>query len=312
MDNTLDAPKSKKNNWFSRISAKTTKLTPYILVLPALVIVILFVIYPLIVGFYTSLTDQKVSTITQSNFVGLKNYILLLTTRGFYKAAGITFKFYGMSIVVEMGIGLCLALLLNHDIKGIRIYRSIFLIPFMVPPVASGLIWRNLLDPQGVINYILGSIGLTPIPWLAGTKTVLFALLVIDSWATIPQVTILLLAGLKNISSEILDAANIDGAGSLNLFRYITWPMILPYFLSSLLIRSIELLQILDIIMSTSKGGPAGASTVLQIDIYNEVFYSGLIGSGNAYAWLLAIIVMLVVAIISLLISKTQSSYYGE
>ena len=182
----------------------------------------------------------------------------------------------------------------------------------MVPPVASGLIWRNLLDPQGVINYILGSIGLTPIPWLAGTKTVLFALLVIDSWATIPQVTILLLAGLKNISSEILDAANIDGAGSLNLFRYITWPMILPYFLSSLLIRSIELLQILDIIMSTSKGGPAGASTVLQIDIYNEVFYSGLIGSGNAYAWLLAIIVMLVVAIISLLISKTQSSYYGE
>jgi multiple sugar transport system permease protein len=249
---------------------------PYLLIAPVFAILALLLAYPLANGLYTSMTSLRIGRWDQAQFVGLDNYVRILASGDFFTAGRITFTFGLMCVAVEMPLGLGLALLLNREIKGIGIYRAICLIPIMVPNIVSALVWRSMLDPTGVINHILAPLGFMNFTWLADPNTVLWALLLIDVWMMTPQVVILLFA------------------------------------LVSLMIRSIELIQVFDVIFVTTSGGPAHASRVLHMAAYREGFVDGYLGNGMAYAFLLGLTVLIVVLLVARRYLAAQASAYGE
>jgi arabinogalactan oligomer/maltooligosaccharide transport system permease protein len=200
------------------------RLTPYLLIAPVLAILAVLLAYPLVVGFYTSMTNLRIGRWDSAQFVGLDNYVRVLSSGEFFAALQVTFTFGAMCIAAEMPLGLGLALLLNREIRGIGAYRAICLIPIMVPNIVSALVWRSMLDPTGVINHILAPLGFMNFTWLADPNTVLFGLLLIDIWMMTPQVVILLLAALQGIPAEIYEAATVDGASAWQRFRYVTLP----------------------------------------------------------------------------------------
>ncbi|HEY3082267.1 MAG TPA: sugar ABC transporter permease [Chloroflexota bacterium] len=287
-------------------------LTPYLLIAPVLLILAVLLAYPLAVGLYTSLTSLRIGRWDQAQFIGLDNYVRILESGDFFTAGRITFTFGLMCVAAEMPIGLGLALLLNRELTGIGVYRAICLIPLMVPNIVSALVWRSMLDPTGVINHILEPFGFMNFTWLASPDTVLWALLLIDVWMMTPQVVILLLAALQGIPKEIYEAATVDGAGGWQRFTSITFPMILPFALVSLMIRSIELIQVFDVIFVTTSGGPAHASRVLHMAAYREGFVDGYLGSGMAYAFMLGLTVLIVVLVVARRYLAAQASAYGE
>jgi multiple sugar transport system permease protein len=290
----------------------TKHLTPYLLIAPAGLALALLLAYPWAFGLYASLTNLRLTRLDQAQFIGVDNYVRLLTSGQFFTAAGVTFTFALMCITSEMTLGLGLALLLNRQIKGVTFYRAIFLIPFMTPVVVCGLMWRQILDVNGVMNYFLGFAGIGPVAWLATTQTVLFGLLIVDVWQTTPQVILLLLAGLQAIPHDLYEAATIDGATGWQAFRFVTLPLLLPFFLVSLAIRSIELIQVLDIILVTTQGGPAEASLTLHIAAYREAFVSSFLGSGIAYAFLLGFVVLVVALLILRQSLAAQAAALGD
>jgi multiple sugar transport system permease protein len=287
-------------------------LTPYALVAPVVLVLTALLAYPLVIGLYTSMTSLRVGRWQAAQFIGLANYTRILGSGDFYHAVQVTATFGAMCIAVEMPLGLGLALLLNREIRGIGIYRAICLIPIMVPNVISALMWRTMMDPQGVLNYLLGPLGFNKFLWLASTDTVLFALLLIDIWMMTPQVIIIQLAALQGIPAEIYEAATVDGASGWHRFASITAPLILPFFLVSLMIRAIELIQVFDVIFVTTRGGPGDASKVLHIAAYRDGFVDGYLGSGSAYAFILALIVLLVVLVVARQYLAAQARASGD
>lgn len=290
----------------------TRRLTPYLLIAPAGLALALLLAYPWAFGFYASLTNLRLARLDQAQFVGLDNYVRLVTSGSFFNAARVTFTLAVMCVTSEMALGLGLALLLNRQIRGIRFYRALFLIPFMTPVVVCGLVWRQILDVNGVFNYLLSFVGIAPIAWLATSQTVLFGILIVDIWQTTPQVILLLLAGLQGIPGDLYEAATIDGASSWQAFWSVTLPLLLPFFLVSLAIRSIELIQVLDIILVTTLGGPNDASLTLHIAAYREAFVNSFLGSGIAYAFLLGLIVLMVALVILRQSLAAQAAALGD
>ncbi len=290
----------------------TRQLTPYLLVSPVLLILTVLLAYPLVIGAYTSLTNLRVGRWQAAQFVGLANYARILPSADFSHAVQVTFQFTAMCIVAEVPLGLGLALLLNREIRGIGAYRAICLIPLMIPNIVSALMWRSMMDPTGIVNYLLGPLGFTRFTWLASPQNVLVGLLVIDVWMMTPQVVIILLAALQGIPRDFYEAAVVDGASTWQRFGSITFPLILPFLLVSLMIRAIELIQVFDVIFVATGGGPADASRVLHLAAYREGFGSGFLGSGIAYAFLLGFIVLLVVVVIARQYLVAQAAAYGE
>ena len=290
----------------------TRRLVPYLLAAPVVIILLVLLAYPFVIGLYTSLTSLRVGRWQQAQFIGLDNYFRILTSGEFLRAAEVTFKFGLMCVAVELPLGLALALLLNREIRGITIYRAICIIPLMVPNIVSALMWKAMMDPTGVLNYLLGPLGFTKFPWLTTPETVLFSLLLIDVWMMTPQVVILLLAALQSIPPDLYEAATVDGAGTWQRFRSVTFPLILPFVLVSLMIRTIELIQVFDVIFVTTAGGPADATRVLHIAAYREGFVNGFLGSGTAFAFLLALVVLVVVLVIARRYLAAQATAFGE
>jgi multiple sugar transport system permease protein len=301
----------------SAVAARPRRLrlrgaTPYGLIAPVVAVFFVLLAYPFVVGLYNSLTDLRVGRWQQAHFVGLTNYVRILSSPDFYHSIQVTFLFGTMCVTVEMLLGLGLALLLNREVKGIGVYRAICLIPLMVPNVVSALMLRTMLDPNGVVNYLLSPLGMAQFPWLADPRTVLFGLLFIDIWMMTPQVIIILLAALQGLAKEVTEAATVDGANGWQQFRSITFPLILPLFLVALLIRCIELIQVFDVIFVTTKGGPADASRVLQIAAYQEAFGDSYLGSGIAYSMLLALIIFVVVVVLGRGYVSAQTAALGD
>jgi multiple sugar transport system permease protein len=301
----------------SVVQAKPRRLrlrsvTPYALIAPVVVVFLVLLAYPFVVGVYNSLTDLRVGRWQLARFVGFANYARILTSPDFYHAIQVTFAFGAMCVAAEMPLGLGLALLLNRELKGIGIYRAICLIPLMVPNVVSALMLRTMLDPDGVVNYLLSPVGIGRFPWLADPQTVLFGLVFIDIWMMTPQVIIILLAALQGLSKDVIEAATVDGASGWEQFRSITFPLILPLFLVSLLIRCIELIPVFDVIFVTTRGGPVDASRVLQIAAYQEGFANSFLGSGIAYSILLALIVLVVVLVVGRRYLAAQTAAMGD
>jgi multiple sugar transport system permease protein len=222
-------------------------------------------------------------------FTGLENYQDLMTDPEFTGSLGITFLYTGSAVASELALGLAIALLLNIDLPGIWLFRTLLVVPMMITPVVAAFCWKLLLDPaHGVINYWIGQ----HIVWLGNPSTALLAVGTVNVWQNAPYVAVLLLAGLRSLPSEPMEAASIDGASRMQTFWHVTLPLLRPYLLVALLLRTIFEFRSFDNVYVMTSGGPANATMVLSMYTYLCSFVRFDLSLGAAASWMMLLMSM--------------------
>jgi multiple sugar transport system permease protein len=228
-------------------------------------------------------------------FIGVLNYIKALLSSDFWTALGTTAVYTAATVVVEFGLGLAVALLLNGEFVGRSVVRSIAIIPLAVTPVVVGLVWRVLYNTDyGLINFILHELGLPTSKWIAGMSTALISVVIVDIWQWTPFATLILLAGLQTVPIDVLEASKIDGASGLQRFRYVTLAFLRTPILVVLLFRTIDSFKVFDNIYALTMGGPGSATETLSMHLYIQGFRNRHMGYASAMGILFLIVVTLI------------------
>jgi multiple sugar transport system permease protein len=237
---------------------------------PAMVFVTVLIIFPVAWTLYLSLTDAEGSVRAESEFVGFANYLDVLSdTERFWPAVMRTVIFTGGVLAAEIVLGMAIALLLWRPFKGEKWVRVAILLPLVATPVAVGMMWRLIFDPNiGMANRVLGWVGLGPWPWLAGEHSALPTTMLIDVWQWTPMIVLILLAGLTSLSDEPQEAVLIDGASAWQRFRHVTLPLLMPTLVVAVLLRGIDALKTFDILYATKGKGGGSFHEVETLNVY--------------------------------------------
>lgn len=264
---------------------------------PSLVILGVFVIYPILVSFWYSLHDWTIGAAVEP-FVGLNNYIALFQDPQFYNALGNTVELTVVSVVLLIVLGLALAIGLLRDGPVTKIVRSAFFFPTVVSLTSIGLVWRFLLDPDiGLIGGISHALGLPALDWLQSTTLALPAVIFVDIWKNVGFVMIIFIGGLKAVPGERYEAGRLDGASEWQITRYITLPSIRPTLLFATLILTIQSLQLFDLVYVMTGGGPIFHTDTLVTELFREGFVNYRTGYASAISWVLFALIMLISAL---------------
>ncbi len=245
------------------------RLTPYMFLAPASVVLILGLLYPIGYMVYASFLDWNPSqTIGQADWVGLRNYSNLLADAAFHESLLVTLKFAFIVVILEMFVGVGLALLLDRDIRGMSLLRTIFILPMMIAPIVVGLMWRYMYHPTvGIFNKTLNSWGFESIPWLSDSTWSLISIVIADVWQWTPFIFILALAALQSLPKSTLEAARIDGASTWQQIIHIKIPLMMPVLIVTLLLRLIDAFKVLEVILVMTNGGPGLSTEILALRI---------------------------------------------
>lgn len=258
---------------------------------PALIFTVGMIAFPFFYTIWLSL--QSFSATGETAFAGLQNYRHMVDDGEFWNGLVITFVLYGLSLFLQLVAGIYLALLLFRAKRLPGIVRSLFISPFMMPPVVAGMMWLVILDPSlGAANYILTSLGLPPSDWLASPTWVIPTIALIDTWQWAPYVALIVLGGLQSLPPSVYEAAEIDGATRFKVLYRITLPLLMPTIMTATILRSVDLLRFFDIIYITTQGGPANASNTLNIYGFRVGFEFFQFGYASALMVTLSVIVL--------------------
>jgi multiple sugar transport system permease protein len=259
-------------------------------------------IYPFGLGLYYSFTSYWLQYPNRFRFVWLDNYVDLMSEPLFGRALEFTLGFTLVAVVVQVGLGLAVALFLHGRIPGRSVIRALMLLPLMIPPVITALMWKIMMASTnaGILNHLLSFIGVDPVNWFGSTQGAVASVLIIDTWGNLPFVALILLGGLQALPSEPYEAARVDGAGPVAILRYVTLPLLSPFIVLVVLFRTMDSLRIFDVIYATTQGGPNDATTNLHIMAYQYAFQWYQMGKGMAQA----IVLLLLVVIVSYLLMR--------
>jgi len=243
------------------------KRVRYVFIMPALIFVIVMMAFPILYTLRLSFTQWSMSATRAPVWLGLANYKSFFSSDPrFWGAVGRTFAFTMIAVAVETILGVVIALVLNRETRGQNFIKTLFLLPMIATPVAVGMVWLLMYEPSiGVLNYLLGLIGLPQGLWLASPQQALGSLILVDVWQWTPMITLIVLAGLASLSREPFEAAIVDGASRLQIIRHITIPLIQPTIVASVILRSIDAFKTYDIIYTMTQGGPGFATETLNI-----------------------------------------------
>lgn len=271
------------------LEAKTGRIQPYLLLAPALAILIGFLLFPLVWNVYLSLHDVSLTTILGDwKYVGLKNFVNLLHDPDFHTSLQVSLIFVGGSVALQFFIGMVLAVVLNQQISGSNTIRALFIIPWTVSAVITGFSFKFIFsDSFGVMNYVLAQMGLEPVAWLSDPGTVVWTLVFANVWHGTPFTVIFLTAGLFSISPVVYEAARIDGATKIKSFLYITLPLLRPFIIINLILITMWSVNFFDLILVMTNGGPLFSSTTSSLFMYRQAFEFGLLSKGAAVGFLL-------------------------
>jgi len=260
-------------------------------VLPTTAMMLLIFGIPLAFSFYLSFQGwSPEQALFAGSFAGTANYEDLLTDPQFLKSLSVTFVYTAATVATELACGLGIALLLNIDLPWIGLFRTALVVPMMITPIVAALCWKLLLDPDhGVVNYWIGA----HIVWLGRPDTALISVMLVNLWQNAPYVAVLLLAGLRSLPSEPVEAASIDGASRLQVFWHITLPLLRPYILVALLLRTIFEFRAFDNIYVMTSGGPANPTMTLSMFTYLASFVRFDLSLGAAASWLMLLMCLL-------------------
>jgi multiple sugar transport system permease protein len=282
---------------------------PYLLLTPA-VILLAGMLYPFGLGLYYSFTSYWLQYPNRFRFVWFDNYIDLLGEPLFFRALEFTLGFTLVAVVVQVGLGLAVALFLHGRIPGRSVIRALMLMPLMIPPVISALMWKIMMASTnaGILNHAFSYLGVDPINWFGSTQGAIVSVLIIDTWGNLPFVALILLGGLQAIPTEPYEAARVDGAGPIAMLRYVTLPLLSPFIVLAITFRAMDSLRIFDVIYATTAGGPNDATTNLQIMAYQYSFQWYQMGKGMAQAIVLLILVVMVSYLLMRLWNRASES----
>ena len=265
-------------------------------VIPALVLLSFVTIYPVFYVLYLSL-QRRLLIFDISRFIGLGNYLFLLSDERFWNALKNTVYFTTLSVSLELSLGLLIALLLNRPFRFRGGIRAVVLIPWAIPTVVSAKMWEWIYNTDfGILNYLIGS----KINWLGSSFWAMNAAIFMDVWKTTPFVAILLMAGLQVIPQDLYHAAMVDGAGSGFIFRKITLPLLKPVILVVLIFRTLDAFRVFDAVYVLTGGGPANTTETLSIYAYKVLFQTLQFGYGST----LSVVVFLCIGGISIFYVK--------
>ena len=270
---------------------------------PTVLFIVVMVVFPLGYTIYLSFTEWSMG-VTPPDFIGLDNYKSLLLDERFISATGRTLYLAFVSVIIELILGIVIALFLNRNFRGKNLVKTLFLLPMVATPIAIGMVWLLIYEPTlGVANYFLKLVGLDRVLWLIDPNMVLNSLLIIEIWEWTPMVMLIILAGLAVIPTDPVESAVVDGANKWQIFTKITLPMIAPIIVTGALLRMIDALKSFDIIYSTTQGGPMYASETLNIMSYTVSFSYFEMGKGSA----LIVLFLGAIAIVSALMIWIKS-----
>jgi multiple sugar transport system permease protein len=254
----------------SRTRKKRTFSSAYLT--PGWLLLLGIVLIPLALGLWYSFRNASLLTPT-SQFVGLQNYTRLLTSSLFWDSVKVTVLISVLSLAIQLPLGFLLAVVINRELTGTRVFRSSLLMPLLLTPVAVGLMWRLMLNvDNGVVDGVLQQLGLPAVDWLGDRTWAVISVVLVDSWQNTPFVMLLLLAGLQSLPVGPLEAARIDGASTLQTYRHVILPLLAPVGFVVVMIRVIESVKLFDIVYILTSGGPGTATQNVSLLDYRLGF----------------------------------------
>ena len=276
-----------------------------LLLLPCVLLIGALVVYPALYSIYLSLTNASLvgSAATNPRFVGMRNYVRLFADEGFWNSLVVTFLFVlGSAIIGQFVLGLASAVLLRRPLRFKNLISSIILLPNAVPEVVAGFIWISMLagGEYATLNRLLGG---QSVQWLQ--QFPLAMIIVANTWRGIASAMILMMAGLSAVSSDIYEAARIDGASPRQIFRFITLPLIMPNIFLYMLVSTVSTISIFGFVYALTRGGPGNATEIIGIYIYNQSFTAFQLGFGSAVA-VVTLIISMVIGLVYVRALKVQ------
>jgi multiple sugar transport system permease protein len=261
----------------------------WLFVAPLMLGLLLFTYGPTIASFAMSLTNWD--GLTPSSFAGFGNYVALLSDDVYGQSLINTANFALGSVPISMLLGLGMALLVNQKVRGVSLFRAIFFLPVVTSSIAIGLVWAWLFSSyNGLINGMLGWVGIEPLQWLGSVTWALPAVIIVSIWYRVGYDMVLFLAGLQGIPEQLYEAAKIDGATGWQQFRYVTLPLLSPTTFFILIISVIGSFQVFNVIYVMTKGGPGYATSVYIFYLYQTAFNHFKMGYGSAMASVLFVL----------------------
>ncbi len=271
------------------------KNSAYLFLAPAASILLLVLMVPIFNTLRLSLFEWTMRTLNEPPvFVGLRNFRELFGSANFRESVRVTVTFSLSVVAIELLLGTILALLLEGEFKGMRLFRTLFVLPIMIAPVVVGIMWRFMYHPSyGKINYLLGFIGLGPYGWLSNPDLALRSVIIADIWQWTPFVFLLVLAGLQGVPKDVIEAAKVDGTNYAQNLIYIKLPFISAVLGITAVLRLIDSFRSLVVIYNMTGGGPGVTTEIMSIHLFKTAFTSQRLGLASAVAVMLLLLIAL-------------------
>ncbi len=273
------------------------KFTPYLFLLPALVILSLAVFYPALQAFYLSFSRYEYDLTQAPEWVGLANFAKLLKDRVFWQTLRNTLIYLIGVVPILVTLPLALAILVNRQIRGINWFRAFYYTPVVISMVVAGIAWRWLYAENGLFNQILTHFNLPSVPWLTSPKLAIFSVMAVTIWKGLGYYMVIYLAGLQSISPELYEAAAIDGSDGLKKHWDITIPLMKPYLFLVAVISAISATKVFEEVFIMTQGGPRNSSKTIVYYVYEQAFQDLEIN----YACTVGLVLFLVILVLSLI-----------
>ena len=287
-----------RRSWLN--NQRRSTITGYLFTSPVILGLVIFTLVPMVLALYFSFTDYDL--LTQQDWVGFSNYQHLWHDPLWYKSLTVTLTYALVSVPLGLMGSLGLAMLLNREVLGTRLWRAVFYLPVVFPTVASALIWGSMFNANGgLINTILHWFHLPPYTWLVEPESALPSLIIMSLWGMGGSMLIWI-SGLRSVPDYLYEAAKIDGANALSQFRHVTLPMLSPVIFFNLIIGIIGSLQLFAQAQVLTQGGPLHSTFFIVIYIYRQAFQDFRMGYASAIAWML----FAIIALLTLLVFRTS------
>jgi multiple sugar transport system permease protein len=266
-------------------------------VAPAALFLLAFFAVPVVNNITMSFREYTTATFYtgEAPFVGLDNYVSVLTSGIFARITVNTLTFTVVSLAATFVLGLLLAVFFNTHFRLNAVLRSLILLPWLLPLIISAAVWRRMMDTgSGVLNQIVGVVGLGEVPWLTDPRIALYSVILVNVWVGIPFVMVILYGGLQEIPKDLYEAASLDGATGVRAFTAVTWPLLRPVVIIVLMLGFIYTIRVLDIVLALTGGGPADATQTYATQAYQLSFTNFEFGTGAALSNILILVTLLV------------------
>lgn len=275
----------------SRTLRGSEQLVGMAFVAPAVIVIVGLGLFP--AAWATLLALQKWNGFSDPEFVGTANFERMGRDTDLVAAAGHTLLYTGLFMPISVVGGLLLAVALNRKIRFMGLYRTAIFVPYVASAAVTGLLANFVFNPQvGVVNNSLRVLGLPQQGWLEDPTQAMFVLVVMSLWGQLGFVTVIYLAALQDVDKACLEAAEVDGAGAVQRFRYVTVPQVAPATAFVVIWQTIQCIQLFDLVYTTTRGGPIGATTTLVYYLWEQAFRQLSFGYGSAIAWVLFVVTM--------------------